>query len=213
MDPHNIPFVLLGAALLWFGWFGFNAGSALTSGGSATSAFVVTNTAAATGALTWVALSMLITKKASVVGAATGAVAGLATITPASGYVGAMPAVIIGFGAGVFCYTAVWFRNKARLDDSLDVWGVHGIGSTWGMLATGIFVGVGFLGIAGHVDVSRGEQILRQLAAIGSSIGWSFVMTLVILFALKFTIGIRVREDEEEQGLDISQHGEEAYGS
>lgn len=213
MDPHNIPFVLLGAALLWFGWFGFNAGSALTSGGSATSAFVVTNTAAATGALTWVALSMLITKKASVIGAATGAVAGLATITPASGYVGAMPAVIIGFGAGVFCYTAVWFRNKARLDDSLDVWGVHGIGSTWGMLATGIFVGVGFLGIAGHVDVSRGEQILRQLAAIGSSIGWSFVMTLVILFALKFTIGIRVREDEEEQGLDISQHGEEAYGS
>ncbi len=213
MDPHNIPFVLLGAALLWFGWFGFNAGSTLTSGGSATSAFVVTNTAAATGALTWVALSMLITKKASVVGAATGAVAGLATITPASGYVGAMPAVIIGFGAGVFCYTAVWFRNKARLDDSLDVWGVHGIGSTWGMLATGIFVGVGFLGIAGHVDVSRGEQILRQLAAIGSSIGWSFVMTLVILFALKFTIGIRVREDEEEQGLDISQHGEEAYGS
>ena len=213
MDPHNIPFVLLGAALLWFGWFGFNAGSALTSGGSATSAFVVTNTAAATGALTWVALSMLITKKASVVGAATGAVAGLATITPASGYVGAMPAVIIGFGAGVFCYTAVWFRNKARLDDSLDVWGVHGIGSTWGMLATGIFVGVGFLGIAGHVDVSRGEQILRQLAAIGSSIGWSFVMTLVILFALKFTIGIRVREDEEEQGLDISQHGKEAYGS
>ncbi len=213
MDPHNIPFVLLGAALLWFGWFGFNAGSALTSGGSATSAFVVTNTAAATGALTWVALSMLITKKASVVGAATGAVAGLATITPASGYVGAMPAVIIGFGAGVFCYTAVWFRNKARLDDSLDVWGVHGIGSTWGMLATGIFVGVGFLGIAGHVDVSRGEQILRQLAAIGSSIGWSFVMTLVILFALKFTIGIRVREDEEGQGLDISQHGEEAYGS
>ena len=213
MDPHNIPFVVLGAALLWFGWFGFNAGSALTSGGSATSAFVVTNTAAATGALTWVALSMFFTKKASVVGAATGAVAGLATITPASGYVGPMPAILIGLGAGTFCYAAVWLKGKLRLDDSLDVWGVHGIGSTWGMLATGIFVGVGFLGIAGHVDVGRGEQIVRQLAAIGSSMGWAFVMTLVILLALKFTIGIRLREGEEEQGLDVSQHGEEAYRS
>ena len=213
MDPHNIPFVVLGAALLWFGWFGFNAGSALTSGGSATSAFVVTNTAAATAALTWVALSWRLTGKVSVVGAATGAVAGLATITPASGYVGPMPAIVIGLGAGAFCYAAVWLKNKLRLDDSLDVWGVHGIGSTWGMLATGIFVGVGFLGIAGHVDVSRGEQIVRQLAAIGSSIGWAFVMTLVILFALKFTIGIRLREGEEEQGLDVSQHGEEAYRS
>ena len=213
MDPHNIPFVVLGAALLWFGWFGFNAGSALTSGGSATSAFVVTNTAAATAALTWVALSWRLTGKVSVVGAATGAVAGLATITPASGYVGPMPAIVIGLGAGAFCYAAVWLKNKLRLDDSLDVWGVHGIGSTWGMLATGIFVGVGFLGIAGHVDVSRSEQIVRQLAAIGSSIGWAFVMTLVILFALKFTIGIRLREGEEEQGLDVSQHGEEAYRS
>ena len=213
MDPHNIPFVVLGAALLWFGWFGFNAGSALMSGGSATSAFVVTNTAAATGALTWVALSWRLTGKVSVVGAATGALAGLATITPASGYVGAMPAIVIGLGAGAFCYAAVWLKSKLRLDDSLDVWGVHGIGSTWGMLATGIFVGVGFLGIAGHVDVSRGEQIVRQLAAIGSSIGWAFVMTIVILFALKFTIGIRLREGEEELGLDVSQHGEEAYRS
>ena len=213
MDPHNIPFVVLGAGLLWFGWFGFNAGSALTAGGSATSAFVVTNTSAAAGALTWVALSMIFTKKASVVGAATGAVAGLATITPAAGFVGPMPALLIGFGAGVFCYAAIWFKNKMNFDDSLDVWGVHGIGSTWGMLAAGIFVGVGFLGIAGHVDVGRGEQIVRQLAAIGSSIGWAFVMTLVILFALKFTIGLRVKEEQEEHGLDLSQHGEEAYRS
>ena len=215
MDPHNIPFVVLGAGLLWFGWFGFNAGSALTAGGSATSAFVVTNTSAATGALTWVALSMIFTKKASVVGAATGAVAGLATITPASGFVGPMPAILIGFGAGVFCYAAIWFKNKMNFDDSLDVWGVHGIGSTWGMLATGIFAGIGFLTLGDLAldGTGRGEQIVRQLVAIGSGIGWAFGVTAVILFALKFTIGLRVEEAQEEQGLDISQHGEEAYRS
>ena len=216
MEPHNIPFVVLGAGLLWFGWFGFNAGSALASGGSATSAFVATNTAAATAALTWVALSWMFAGKVSVVGAATGAVAGLATITPASGFVGPMPAIIIGLGGGVFCYSAVWLKNKIRLDDSLDVWGVHCIGSTWGMLATGLFVGVGLVGL-GFSDfalpgINRGEQIVRQLGAIGVAWGWAFATTLVILYALKFTIGLRVKEDQEEQGLDISQHGEEAYG-
>ena len=204
------------AALLWFGWFGFNAGSALASGGSATSAFVATNTAAATAALTWLALSWQFTGKVSVVGAATGAVAGLATITPAAGFVGPMPAIVIGLGAGTFCYLAIWFKNKVRLDDSLDVWGVHCIGSTWGMLATGLFVGVGLVGF-GYSDfalegINRGEQILRQLGAIGVAWGWAFSMTLVILFALKFTLGLRVKEEEEEQGLDLSQHGEEAYG-
>ena len=211
MEPHNIPFVVLGAGLLWFGWFGFNAGSALTSGGSATSAFVVTNTAAATAALTWVALSWCLTGKCSVVGAATGAVAGLATITPASGFVGTMPAILIGFGAGVLCYFALQFKNRMKLDDSLDVWAVHGIGSTWGMLATGLFVGVGFMGLSDFVDVSRGVQILRQLVAIVVTMGWSFVMTAIILLVLKVTIGLRVRAHEEEQGLDLSQHGEEAY--
>ena len=215
MEPHNIPFVVLGAALLWFGWFGFNAGSALASGGSATSAFVVTNTAAATAALTWALMSWVFTKKVSVVGVATGAVAGLATITPASGFVGAMPAILIGFGAGVFCYGAIWLKNKVRLDDSLDVWGVHGIGSTWGMLATGLFVGVGLFG-AGFSDfanegINRGEQVVRQLGAIGVAWAWAFATTLVILLALKYTIGLRVKEEEEEQGLDLSQHGEAAY--
>ena len=213
MEPHNIPFVVLGAGLLWFGWFGFNAGSALTSGGSATSAFVVTNTAAATAALTWVGLSWFLTGKVSVVGAATGAVAGLATITPAAGFVGPMPAILIGFGAGVFCYMALQLKNRLKLDDSLDVWAVHGIGSTWGMLATGLFVGVGFMGISDFVDVSRAEQVLRQLGAIGATLAWSFVMTSLILLALKVTIGLRVRAHEEEQGLDLSQHGEEAYRS
>ncbi len=218
MEPHNIPFVVLGAALLWFGWFGFNAGSALISGGNATSAFVATNTAAAVAALTWAALSWKFTGKVSVVGVATGAVAGLATITPAAGFVGPMPAMVVGLGAGTFCYLAIRFKNKVRLDDSLDVWGVHCIGSTWGMLATGLFAGVG-LGVGLEFSdfaldgVNRGGQVLRQLGAIAVAWGWAFAMTLVILFALKLTLGLRVREDEEEQGLDLSQHGEKAYRS
>ncbi|MCH8186584.1 MAG: ammonium transporter [Chloroflexi bacterium] len=213
MEPHNIPFVVLGAALLWFGWFGFNAGSALMTGGSATSAFVVTNTAAAVAALTWAGLDWRFTGKCSVVGVATGAVAGLATITPASGFVGPMPAILIGLGAGAFCYTAIWFRKRLRVDDSLDVWAIHGIGGTWGMLAAGLFVGIGFMGISDLVlpGIDRGEQILRQLGAIGVSWAWAFVMTAVILFVLKLTVGLRVTEQEEELGLDISLHGEEAY--
>ena len=215
MQPHNIPYVVLGAGLLWFGWFGFNAGSALTSGGSATSAFVVTITAAASAALTWIGIDLLVIKRASVVGAAVGAVAGLATITPASGFVGPMPALLIGFVAGILCYSAVWLKNRWRLDDSLDVWAVHGIGSTWGVLATGLFVGIGFMTISDLAlpGMGRGEQVLRQLTAIGVTWGWSFVVTLAILFALKYTIGIRATEEEEEQGLDLSQHGEEAYRS
>ena len=181
MEPHNIPFVVLGAALLWFGWFGFNAGSALATGGSATSAFVVTNTAAAVAALTWAGLEWRFTGKSSVVGVATGAVAGLATINPASGFVGPMPAVLIGLGAGGFCYTAIWFRKKMRVDDSLDVWAIHGIGGTWGILATGLFVGIGFMSLSDLVlpGIGRGEQILRQLGAIGVSWAWAFVMTAV----------------------------------
>lgn len=214
MEPHNIPFVVLGASLLWFGWFGFNAGSALAAGGNATSAFVVTHISAAVAALTWVGIHWATTGRIGVVGAATGAVAGLATITPASGFVGPMPAFVIGIGAGALCYGAVWLKTRLKLDDSLDVWAVHGVGGVWGMLAAGIFVGVGFLSLSDHVlaDMSRGEQILRQLTAIGATLGWSFVLTLVILFALKFTIGLRVQEHQEEEGLDSAVHGESAYG-
>ncbi|PKB68289.1 MAG: ammonia channel protein [SAR202 cluster bacterium Io17-Chloro-G3] len=210
MEPHNIPFVVLGAALLWFGWFGFNAGSALASGGSATSAFVVTNIAASVACLTWVALDYWRKGKASAVGAATGAVAGLATITPASGFVGPIPAVLIGLAAGSVCYMAIQLKNRVKLDDSLDVLAIHGVGGTIGMLAAGVFVGVGFLGISAHVlpGIDRGEQIIRQLGAIGAAGGWSFGLTMVILLALKHTIGIRVQPDEEEIGLDATQHGE-----
>ncbi len=215
MEPHNIPFVVLGGALLWFGWFGFNAGSALTSGGSATNAFVVTNTAAAMAALTWAGLSWAHTGKVSVIGTVTGAVAGLATITPASGFVGPMPALLIGLVTGALCYGAIQLKNRLKLDDSLDVWAVHGMGGVWGILATGLFAGVGFLKLSDLAlpGIERGEQIIRQLGTIGVTIGWSFVLTTIILLALKFTIGLQVEEHEEELGLDLSQHGEEAYRS
>jgi Amt family ammonium transporter len=211
MNPHNVPFVVLGASLLWFGWFGFNAGSSLSSMAAATSAFVVTHASAATAAVVWVALDWILNRRPSVVGAATGAVAGLATITPASGFVGPMPAVVIGLGAGAMCYAAVWLKTRVRLDDSLDVFAIHGVGGTWGMLAAGLFIGVGFMTISELTDLSRGEQIVRQLIAIGVSFGWAFVVTIGILFVLKYTIGLRVDEQQEEEGLDISQHGEEAY--
>ena len=211
--PHNVPMIVLGASLLWFGWFGFNAGSALAANDSAVNAFVVTNTAAAMAVVAWVAMSWMFGKKPSVVGAASGAVAGLVAITPASGFVGPMPAIIIGLGAGVFCYAAVELLIKLKVDDSLAVWGVHGIGGTWGALATGLFIGIGYLtfGDLATEAANRGEQILFQLAGIGASWGWSFVTTALILLGIKYTIGLRVSEKEERVGLDVSQHGEEGY--
>tara|TARA_B100001013_G_scaffold96869_1_gene54247 strand:- start:1447 stop:2655 length:1209 start_codon:yes stop_codon:yes gene_type:complete len=207
--PHNVPMVVLGAGLLWFGWFGFNAGSALAADGTAVNAFVVTNTAAAAAVVTWVIVSWIVGKKPSVVGAATGAVAGLVAITPAAGFVGPMPALIIGIGAGVLCYLAVELLLKLNIDDALAVFGVHGIGGVWGALATGLFVGVGF----GALDVGRGEQVLNQLIAIVATLVWSFVATSVILLAIKYTIGLRAEESDEQAGLDQSIHGEEAYTS
>ena len=206
---HNVPLVVLGAALLWFGWFGFNAGSSLAANGVATNAFVVTNVAAAAALVTWVAMSWLFDGKPSVVGAASGAVAGLAAITPAAGFVGPMPALLIGFGAAVFCYSAVKLLLKLGVDDTLAVWGLHGIAGTWGALATGLLVGIGFAGLAD--GVGRGEQVLYQLAGIGATWGWAFVTTSLILLAIKFTIGLRVPAAEEGAGLDLTQHGESAY--
>ena len=209
MPAHNIPMVVLGAGLLWFGWFGFNAGSALAADGIATNAFVVTNVATAASVIAWVAMSWIFGARPSVVGAASGAVAGLVAITPAAGFVGSMPALIIGAGAGVICFGAIELLRKLKVDDALAVWGVHGVGGTWGALATGLFVGIGFGALAD--GVSRGEQILLQLIGIGASWGWSFVMTAVILVAIKYTIGLRVSEEEEALGLDATQHGEITY--
>ena len=209
MEPHNLPLVVLGAGLLWFGWFGFNAGSALSAGGDAVNAFVVTNTAACAGILGWVGMSWIFSKKPSIIGAASGAVAGLVAITPASGFVGAMPSIIIGIGAGVMCFGAIQLLIKLKVDDALSVWGVHGIGGTWGAIATGIFVGIGYGGLAD--GVTRLEQIGIQLIAIGATWAWAFAVTAIILLAIKFTIGLRVSESAEEIGLDLSEHGEPAY--
>jgi len=207
--PHNVPMVVLGAGLLWFGWFGFNAGSALAADGTAVNAFVVTNTAAAASVVTWVIVSWIVGKKPSVIGAATGAVAGLVAITPAAGFVGPMPALIIGIGAGIICYLAVELLLKLNIDDALAVFGVHGIGGVWGALATGLFVGIGF----GALEVGRGEQVLNQIIGIVATLVWSFVATSVILLAIKFTIGLRADQSDEEAGLDQSIHGEDAYTS
>ena len=212
MEPHDVTYVVLGAALLWFGWFGFNAGSALASGATAANAFVVTNTAAAAGALTWVMMSWWLTKKPSVVGAAAGAVAGLVAITPASGFVDTMPAILIGMGAGMFCFLAIRLRERLGLDDALDVWGVHGVGGTWGALATGIFATAAIGGVGGVIDGEPG-QLLKQLVAIGATWGYSFVVTFVILKVLDLVMGLRVSEEEELAGLDVSQHGERAYAA
>ncbi len=209
MEPHNLPLVVLGAGLLWFGWFGFNAGSALSAGGDAVNAFVVTNTAACAGIIGWVGMSWIFSKKPSIIGAASGAVAGLVAITPASGFVGAMPSIIIGIGAGVMCFGAIQLLIKLKVDDALSVWGVHGIGGTWGAIATGIFVGIGYGGLAD--GVTRLEQIGIQLIAIGATWAWAFAVTAIILLAIKFTIGLRVSESAEEIGLDLSEHGEPAY--
>jgi len=209
MSPHNVPMVVLGAGLLWFGWFGFNAGSALAANGTAVNAFVVTNTATAAALLAWVFMSWIFDGKPSIVGAASGAVAGLVAITPAAGFVGAMPALVIGVGAGVICYWSVKLLLKLKVDDALAVWGVHGMGGTWGALATGLFVGIGFGALAD--GVTRGEQVVLQLIAIGASWAWAFIATAIILLALKYTIGIRASREEEESGLDVSQHSEAAY--
>ena len=211
MEPHNVPMVVLGAGLLWFGWFGFNAGSALSADGNAVNAFVVTNTAAAAGILGWTAAAWLLDGKPTVIGAASGAVAGLVAITPAAGFVGPMPAIVIGLVAGVLCDLAARFLVRMNLDDALSVWGVHGIGGTWGALATGLFVGVGFGGIAAFTDASRGEQVLNQVISIVATWAWAFVMTAVIFWVIKITMGLKVSDNSEAVGLDITEHGETAY--
>ena len=210
MEPHNVTYIILGAAILWFGWFGFNAGSAGAANGQAANAFVVTNTAAAAAALAWVGAQWMLTGKASTIGAAAGCVAGLVAITPASGFVQPMEAIAIGGIAGVVCYLAVRVRSMTSLDDSLDVVAVHGIGGTWGALATGIFAAAVVGGFDGLWH-DHASQVVDQLVAIGVVWVYSFTMTCIILKVLDLTLGLRVKEDEEELGLDVTQHGERGY--
>ncbi len=214
-EPGNVPYVVIGAAILWFGWFGFNAGSGLAANGLAVSAFLVTNTAAATAALTWGVLSLIQNKgRMSAVGVATGAVAGLVAITPASGYVGVMGALAIGVGAGVLCYYAVLLLPKTGMDDSLGVFAVHGIGGIWGALATGIFATVAIGGTAGLIEGNPG-QMVTQLVAVGSTMGYSFVATLIVLKVLDLIpgLGLRAPERDEDRGLDLAAHAERAFVS
>jgi Amt family ammonium transporter len=212
MPPHNLTITLLGAGLLWFGWFGFNGGSAGASGSIATSAFVVTQFSAASAALSWMIAEWVFRGKPTALGAASGAVAGLATITPASGFVGPLSAILIGLVAGALCYYAINLKSKFGYDDSLDVVGVHGVGSTWGVLAVGLFASKA-INSAGNDGLLFGNSSLIGIQALSVASVWvySFVMTLVILKVLDWTMGLRVSGEQEISGLDTSQHGEAAY--
>ena len=214
LEPGNVPYVVIGAALLWFGWFGFNAGSGLAADGVAVNAFLVTNTAAATAALTWGILSQIQNKRMSAAGVATGAVGGLVAITPAAGAVGVMGALAIGLGAGVFCYAAVLIRPKLGIDDSLDVFAVHGIGGIWGALATGIFTVSAFAGVEGLIE-GNAEQLGIQFVGVAATLVYSFIVSLIILKVLDLIpgLGLRVSERDEGVGLDVAAHGERAYVS
>jgi len=210
--PHNVPFILLGAGLLWFGWFGFNAGSALASGGLATAAFVATNTGAAAAALMWLILEKVLRGKPTAVGAATGAVAGLVGITPAAGFVTPLAAILIGGITSFVCFYAVSFKHKVNIDDALDTFPVHGVGGTVGAILTGVFAttAVNSAGKNGLLFGNPG-QLVTQIIAIAIAYVIAAVGTWIILKILDVTVGLRVKEEAELQGMDINEHGEEGY--
>lgn len=209
MSPHNLPFTVMGAGLLWVGWFGFNAGSALAADGIAASAFVATQVAAAAGALSWLGVEWGYRGKPTILGAASGAVAGLVAITPAAGFVGPVSAILIGIGGGVVCYLGVFLKNKMGYDDALDVLGIHGIGGTWGALATGLFASVG-----GGTGLFFGNPGQVWIQAVGVGATWIFagVGTFIILKIVDGVVGLRVSKEAEVLGLDLTQHSERAYG-
>jgi Amt family ammonium transporter len=219
MPPHNVTYTVLGAAMLWVGWFGFNAGSELASDGLASSAFCVTHFAAAAGALSWAGMEWFSRGKPSVLGAASGAVAGLVCITPASGYVQPMPAIAMGIAVGIVCFLACTkLKSTFGYDDSLDAFGVHGIGGTLGAILTGVFATVHTCDPAlvsdgkpvGLID-GRAQLLVGQATAVIATWVLAIAATFVILKVLDATMGLRVRREEEIQGLDLSQHGEEGY--
>jgi ammonium transporter, Amt family len=212
MPPHNLPMTVLGAGLLWFGWFGFNAGSALASGTLATMAFLTTHLAACSATVTWVLVEWYHRGKPTMFGAATGSIAGLATITPAAGFVGPLPAILIGMAAGIVCYIALNAKTKFGYDDSLDAFGVHGVGGTLGTVAAGLFASVA-INAAGANGAFFGNvrQLFVQGAAVALVALYSFGVSYVLLKALDVSTGLRVHTDQETEGLDISQHGEAGY--
>jgi Amt family ammonium transporter len=214
MPPHDLPLTVLGAGLLWFGWFGFNAGSALSSGGLATMAFVTTHAAAVSATLTWTLVEWAHRGKPTMFGAATGAIAGLATITPAAGFVSPLSALFVGVVAALLCYTALNAKTRFKYDDSLDAFGVHGVGGTAGTIMAGVFASVA-INAAGANGLLYGNarQLAVQAGAVLFVAVYSFVISMVLFKVLERVMGIRVTKDEETEGLDISQHGESGYTS
>lgn len=204
--PHNVPMVITGAAILWFGWFGFNAGSALGANGLATSAFAATHVATAAAVIGWLIPEWIKHGKATTVGAATGAVAGLVAVTPAAGFVEPWAAILIGFAAGLVCFYAVNLKSRIGYDDSLDVVGVHMVGGIVGALLTGLLASTAVNAFSGGI-----EQLWKQAVAVGVTLVFSFVATMAILKVIDALVGVRVSEDEEVVGLDLSQHSEVGY--
>jgi Amt family ammonium transporter len=212
MHPHNLTMTALGTALLWFGWFGFNAGSALAAGASAVAAFVNTNTAAAAAAVAWSAIEWAHKGKATVLGACTGAVAGLVAVTPAAGYVTPMGALAIGVGVCFVCYGAILLKGKLGYDDSLDVFGVHGVGGAFGALAVGLLAKAGISAEANGLLYGGGlAQLGKQALSLVAAAGYSFVASFVLLKIIDAVLGLRVSADDEDAGLDLTQHGERGY--
>ena len=212
MPPHNLPFTVAGAALLWFGWFGFNAGSALAADGIAANAFVTTNTGAAAATLGWIFIEWITRGKPTVLGAASGAVAGLVSITPGAGFVTPMGAIVIGFLGGVICFYGIRLKEMIGADDALDVVGVHCVGGTWGALATGIFAtkAVNAAGADGLLYGNPG-QLVTQAIGVGATMVYCFVGAFILLKVTDLLVGLRVADEEEFSGLDLSQHSERAY--
>jgi len=211
LDPHDVPMTVLGAGLLWFGWFGFNAGSALAANGLAANAFLVTTVAASAAVLSWVGVSYWHRGKVSVVGAATGAVAGLVGITPAAGFVTAGGAIVIGVGAGAICYGAtLLLRHRLRIDDALDVFAVHGVGGAFGAVATGVLAVAAIGGVSGAIE-GNVAQVGIQAVAVLAAASFAAVATFGIVKVVEFVLGLRVGQEAEEVGLDLALHGEAAY--
>ncbi|MEW6266952.1 MAG: ammonium transporter [Thermodesulfobacteriota bacterium] len=208
--PHNLPMTILGAGLLWFGWFGFNAGSALTAGGQAAGAFVATHLAASAAALSWLVVEWLHRGQPTTLGAASGAVAGLVAVTPAAGFVGPMSGLLIGLGAGAICYGGIMLKSKFRYDDSLDVVGIHGVGGAFGALATGLLAQKAFGGTDG-LFYGNPLQFGLQAVSVAATLVFCFVMTFIILKILDATVGLRVSDEDEVRGLDLSLHSETGY--
>lgn len=207
MPPHNLPMVVLGTGLLWFGWFGFNAGSALGANEVAVSAFVATHIAACAGGVSWMIAEWIIQGKPTILGVASGIISGLATITPCAGFLGPLSALFVGILAGVLCYTAVIWKTRLGYDDSLDVVGIHGVGGIAGILAAGLFASIGAQGLF----FGNAEQFGIQVVLAISTLAFVVVGTFIILKIVDMTIGLRVSSDDEIVGLDLSQHNERAY--